>query len=171
MKQESKNRNLSTAVVVLLTAALLLAVDQVIKYFVLRDLKPIGSVTVIPGLLELAYVENTGAAFGLFKNAVWFIVGITVIAAVVILVLLFRYRRHTFFSYTTSALLIAGGFGNLIDRIVHGFVVDYIHVLFFGYVFNFADCCITIGAVLFVIHMLFFTQKEEPTLPGESGGK
>ena len=93
----------------------------------------------------------------------WLVVPITVAATVAIAVLLFRYKRHTFFSYATSALLIAGGIGNLIDRIAYGFVVDFIHVLFFDYIFNFADCCITVGAVLFVIHVLFFTRSEEDT--------
>ena len=51
----------------------------------------------------------------------------------------------------------------MIDRIAYGFVVDFIHVLFFDYIFNFADCCITVGAVLFVIHVLFFTRSEEDT--------
>ena len=80
-------------------------------------------------------------------------------------------KRHSFFSYTTAALLMSGGIGNLIDRIAHGFVVDYIHVLFFDYVFNFADCCITVGAVLFVIHVLFFTREGKETLPREPGSK
>ena len=93
----------------------------------------------------------------------WLVVPITVAATVAIAVLLFRYKRHTFFSYATSALLIAGGIGNLIDRIAYSFVVDFIHVLFFDYIFNFADCCITVGAVLFVIHVLFFTRSEEDT--------
>ena len=69
----------------------------------LTALKPVGTVTVVPGLLELTYVENTGAAFGLFKNAIWLVIAVTVIAAAVILVLLFRYKHHSFFSYTTSA--------------------------------------------------------------------
>lgn len=146
LKTENKNRNTATAVVVLAVAAVLLAIDQMLKYFVLRDLRPVGTVTVIPGLLELTYVENTGAAFGLFKQVMWLVVAVTVVATVAIIVLLFRYKRHSFFSYTTAALLMAGGIGNLIDRIAHGFVVDYIHVLFFDYVFNFADCCITVGA-------------------------
>lgn len=163
MKSECKNRNTFTAVAVIVVAAILLAMDQIIKYFVLTKLKPMGTVTVIPGLLEFTYVENTGAAFGLFKNIMWLVVPITVAATVAIAVLLFRYKRHTFFSYATSALLIAGGIGNLIDRIAYGFVVDFIHVLFFDFIFNFADCCITVGAVLFVIHVLFFTRSEEDT--------
>ena len=131
---------------------------QAIKFLVLRFLAPSGRIEVIPGLLELTYVENTGAAFGLFKNMMWMVVAITVVVSAAIVVLLFRYRHHTLLSYATSALLVAGGIGNLIDRFLHGFVVDYIHVLFFDYIFNLADCCITVGAVLFVLHVLFFSQ-------------
>ena len=156
----------------LLAAALLLAADQVLKVLVLRQLKPLGSpVTAVPGLLEFTYVENTGAAFGLFQNVLWLVILVTLVASLVILVLLFRYRHHTFLSYATSALLLAGGVGNLLDRFIHGFVVDYIHVLFFDYVFNFADCCITVGAVLFVIHVLFFTREGKETLPREPESK
>lgn len=158
LKSNACNRGLTTAVLVLLAAVVLLVVDQVIKYFVLRYLEPVGTVKVLPGLLEFTYVENTGAAFGLFQNVLWLVILVTLVASLVILVLLFRYRHHTFLSYATSALLLAGGVGNLLDRFIHGFVVDYIHVLFFDYIFNFADCCITVGAVLFVLHVLFFTQ-------------
>lgn len=170
LKSEKKNRSVATAIFVLVAAVVLLAIDQILKYFVLQDLKPIGAVTVIPGLLEFAYVENTGAAFGLFKNFMWFVVAVTLAVSAVIIVLLFRYKHHTFLSYATSALLIAGGLGNLIDRILHGFVVDYIHVLFFDYIFNFADCCITVGAVLFVLHVLFFSRdhQEKESLPQET---
>ena len=54
---------------------------------------------------------------------------LTVVATAAITVMLFRYKRHSFLSYATSALLISGGIGNLIDRILHGYVIDYIHVL------------------------------------------
>ena len=161
LKSERNHQSTGTAVLTLAAAAVLLAVDQILKSFVVQSLKPVNAVTVIPGLLELVYVENTGAAFGLFKSVMWLVVAVTVVATAAIAVMLFRYKRHSFLSYATSALLISGGIGNLIDRILHGYVIDYIHVLFFDYVFNFADCCITVGAVLFVIHVLFFTGKGE----------
>ena len=145
----------------LAVAAVLLAADQVLKYFVLRDLKPVQSVPILSGLLELSYIENTGAAFGLFKNMMWFVFLITAVAFIVILILLFRYGKHTFFSYAASALLMAGGIGNLLDRLFYGFVVDFIHVLFFDYIFNFADCCVTVGVVLFVIHVLLLSLREK----------
>ncbi len=156
------------ALLVLAAAALLLAVDQITKGAVLERLKPIGAVTVIPGLLEFSYVENTAAAMGLFGGLIWLVVLVTVVTCVAILVLLFRYKGHTFFSYMTSALLLAGGVGNLLDRIQYGYVVDFIHVLFFQYVFNFADCCVTVGAVCFVLHHLMLSRREKERQQAEA---
>ena len=168
LKTENKNRNTATAVVVLAVAAVLLAIDQMLKYFVLRDLRPVGTVTVIPGLLELTYVENTGAAFGLFKQVMWLVVAVTVVATVAIIVLLFRYKRHSFFSYTTAALLMSGGIGNLIDRIAHGFVVDYIDFRIIHYaIFNFADSCVVVGAVLLCLYLIRLELRESKAKKGQ----
>ncbi len=161
MKVEKISRRRLYGGLALAAAALLLAVDQLLKYYVLLYLKPLGAVTVLDSLLEFSYVENTGAAFGLFKNVVWFVIAVTIAAFLVITILLFRYRGHTVFSYIASVLLIAGGLGNLLDRILYGFVVDFIHVMFFDYVFNFADCCVTVGAALFVLHVLVVSYREK----------
>lgn len=160
MEQEKQRSGIRRGIAVLLTAVLLFALDQISKLFVLVYLVPLERVTVIPGLLELSYLENTGAAFGLFKNQIWLVVAVTLAAVAAITALLFRYQGHTFFTYAASALLIAGGLGNLLDRILYGFVVDFIHVLFFPYIFNFADCCVTVGACLFVIHVLVLARRE-----------
>ncbi len=164
MKQGNRNRKVVRAVIALAAAVLLLAVDQITKYYVLLGLKPAGSVTVIGGLLEFSYVENTGAAFGILKDHMWIVIVVTLAAFTVIPILLFRYRNHTFFSLAASALLLAGGIGNLIDRVRLGFVVDFIHVLFFPYIFNFADCCVTVGAVLLVIHVVLLSYRENKPL-------
>ena len=151
---------------VLLAAALLLAADQVLKVLVLRQLKPLGSpVTAIPGLLEFTYVENRGVAFGLLQNQIWFVGPITLALVVVISVLLFRYQGHSFFSYAASALLLSGGVGNLVDRLLYGYVVDYIHVLFFPYVFNFADCCVVVGTILLAVWLLFLEGRDRKVPP------
>lgn len=161
MEGNKRNSRVFRGIALLGAAVLLLVVDIIAKRCVLRYLKPVGSVPLIDGFLEFSYVENTGAAFGLFKNVMWLIILITVVAVAAISLLLFRYQSHTFFSYASCALLIAGGIGNLLDRILYGFVVDYIHVLFFDYIFNFADCCVTVGAVLFVIHVLLISVREK----------
>ncbi len=161
MKQMKKDRRALYGIAVLAATALLLAADQILKHFVLLYLKPQGSVTVVKGFLELTYVENTGAAFGLLKNQIWLVKVITVAAFAAMVFLLFRYKNHTVFSYITLALLLSGGIGNLLDRIFYGFVVDFIHVLFFDYIFNFADCCITVGAVLVVFHVFLVSRREQ----------
>lgn len=161
MKEKKNFSRLACGVIALISAAVLLGIDQLTKYFVLQNLKPVGSVTVIGGLLEFTYVENTGAAFGLFKNSMLFVLVLTLVAFIAIAVVLFKYKNHTALSYIASTLLLAGGIGNLIDRLLYRFVVDFIHVMFFDYVFNFADCCVTVGAVLFVLHVLLISYREK----------
>lgn len=139
--------------------AVLTVVDQIIKYFVVQNLKPVDSFTVIPNLLEFRYLENSGAAFGVFQNMTWFFSVMTAIISIFILVFLFRYKKHTFLTYAASVLIVAGGLGNLIDRIFLGYVVDFIHVMFFDYIFNFADCMVVVGVILLAIYVLFFADK------------
>lgn len=161
MKQEKKSHLALRGVIALAFSALLLAADQIIKYYVRLLLKGSEPFTVIGGLLEFTYLENSGAAFGLFREQIWLLMAIAFLAFLLIAALLFFYRNHTAFSYCAAILLIAGGIGNMIDRFLYGFVIDFIHVMFFDYVFNFADCCITVGTVLFVIHVLVISYREK----------
>lgn len=138
-------------------AALVVVVDQVIKYFVLLYLEPVGRVTAIPHLLDLVYVENTGVAFGMFSNMRWLFVVITAFVIVVFIILLFKSGKDSRLFSISAALIVGGGVGNLIDRVLRGFVVDYLQLSFFSPVCNFADYCITIGTVLLIIYLLFFS--------------
>ena len=160
MEVKKPSRVLQKPVFVLITALLLFAADQIIKRYVLLYLRPTGTITVINGLLDLAYIENTGAAFGTLQNSGLTLIVLSCIAYLMIILLLFKYKNHTVFSYASAALLLGGGLGNMLDRIQLGFVVDFIYVLFFPFVFNFADCCITVGAVLFIIHVMLTTREE-----------
>ena len=146
---------------ILVLIAVLTAVDQFLKMLVITNLKPIGTVEFIPGLLSFSYVENFGVAFGMMSGMAWIIIALTTLVLVGLLVYIFRYKYHTFLSYASCTLIVAGGIGNLIDRVAFGYVVDYIYVQFFPYVFNFADCCVVVGAVLFAVWYLFFKEKKE----------
>lgn len=154
-------------ITVLVVSALLIAVDQITKYVVENELKGKGrpAVPVIPGLLELTYLENPAAAFGLLGDVIGLVMVLTLLVAAGIVVALFRYNKHSVFSYLAAALLLAGGLGNLIDRMTRGYVVDFIHVEFFGYIFNVADCCVTVGACFLVLHyfLAMHREKQEPT--------
>ena len=133
---------------------------QIIKYLVVENLKPNGVITAIPGFLQFVYVENTGAAFGMFDDFTMILTIITAICIVVVLAAMILYQKHTFFSRAASILIISGGIGNLIDRFLLGYVVDYIQVSFFPPIFNLADCFVVVGVIFFLIHFLFFMERD-----------
>ncbi len=140
--------------IILGISAVLAVIDQIIKYFVLRDLAPVGSVSVIDNVLSLVYVENRGIAFGMFQNMTWLFSVFTVVLIGVFLYLIIRKKLTGKLFYLSSMLIIGGGVGNLIDRMFRGYVVDYLALSFFPPVCNFADYCVTIGAVLFAVVIL-----------------
>ena len=131
--------------------------NQIIKYFVLTYLQPVGSVTAIDGLLDFTYVENRGVAFGMFSDMRWLFVAVTAVLIAIIIYIMFKKKPSGKMFYISAALIIGGGIGNLIDRIFYGFVVDYISVSFFPPVCNFADYCITVGTLLLIVYVLFFS--------------
>ena len=143
--------------VALLIAAVIVLADQIIKFFVLSELKPIGTVKVIDGVFNLTYVENRGVAFGIFQDMRWVFVAVTCILLFLIIFYLFKKRPKGKLFYICAGMIIGGGVGNLIDRLVHGYVVDYLAVSFFPPVCNFADYCITIGVFILVIYVIFFS--------------
>ena len=143
--------------VALLIAAVIVLADQIIKFFVLNELKPIGTVKVIDGVFNLTYVENRGVAFGIFQDMRWVFVAVTCILLFLIIFYMFKKRPKGKLFYICAGMIIGGGVGNLIDRLVHGYVVDYLAVSFFPPVCNFADYCITIGIFILVIYVIFFS--------------
>lgn len=141
--------------------ALLVAVDQIIKLIVLKYLEPVESVTVIKNFLSLTYVENTGAAFGSFSEYTDLLSIFTAIVLVVGLIYLLTGKIKSKIIYATATMILAGGMGNLIDRLFRGFVVDYIEPLFVNFaVFNFADILVTVGASILIVYMIYDIIKD-----------
>ena len=99
---------------VLFLAAAVVLSDQLIKIAVVQFLKPVGSVTAIPGLLDLVYVENTGAAFGLFADQRWVFIALTIIFVIVLIAVLFRLKITSKIYFTAMFLILGGAVGNLI---------------------------------------------------------
>ncbi|WP_294466748.1 signal peptidase II [uncultured Ruminococcus sp.] len=141
----------------LIIGAVLVIIDQIIKYFVSVYLQPVGSVSVIDNLFSLTYVENKGVAFGMFSDMRWVFVALTSVLLAIIIFYMFKKRPKGKFFYVCAALIIGGGIGNLIDRIFYGYVIDYLSFSFFPPVCNFADYCITAGTIMLVIYLLFFS--------------
>jgi len=134
----------------------LVAADQLIKRWAMRVLQPAGTIKVLP-FLSLTYVENRGAAFGIFAGQRWLLSAVSIL---VVAACFWCLARRIFATRTENlcvALVAAGGAGNLIDRLLRGYVVDYldINALFSYPMFNLADCCVVIGAILFLLLTLF----------------
>lgn len=142
----------------------LLVLDQFTKYLAVTHLKNKPSITLIENWLNLTYVENSGAAFGMFQNATIFFAVITILVVFGILYYLLReVNNNDIFLNLTLVIIMAGAIGNLIDRLRLGFVIDFIHSPLGGIynfpVFNFADMYITISAILIIIYTLFIEGK------------
>ena len=144
-------------------AAVLVALDQLVKYLVVQNI-PLGEhVPFLPYLLDLTYVENTGAAFSLFSDHTWILALISLVMSVLLALAVWKPLFRHPFGRTALALLLAGAVGNLIDRALQGYVVDMFHVLFMEFaVFNVADICVVVGGIAAVAYYLLLMDKLEP---------
>ena len=138
-----------------ISIAVLTAVDQVIKFVVERYLQPIGSAEFINGFIGWNYVRNTGAAFGSFSQSTTLLSIVTGIVILAGIVLIATEKIKSKFYLTCAVMVISGGLGNLMDRVLKGYVVDFIEVQFTDFaVFNFADILVTVGAIAIMIYVI-----------------
>ncbi len=142
--------------------AAIAAADQLIKLAVLASSLVSGGIyTVIPDILQLRYVENTGAAFSLFSGKTELLSVFTAVVLLAGFVLIFTNKIKSKLVLTSVVMLMGGGLGNLIDRVFRHFVVDYIEVLFVDFaVFNFADCFVTVGEFILIGYLLYDIIKD-----------
>jgi signal peptidase II len=130
----------------LIVAALVVALDQLSKLWIDAN-RP--QMELLPGFLDLVYVENTGAIFGLFHSHTEVFIALGIAASVVILVFLYYFPPATTVGVLSFALILSGAVGNLIDRIRLGYVIDFISIhlqeLFRWPAFNIADAALTVG--------------------------
>ena len=186
-KTYREHGNSKTNIIFFIVFVLLVFIDQAGKraaYLFLRD----ADIELVPGVLELHYLENKGAAWGMMQNQTWILITITAIVLIVIACVFFRLSRlsNAKFSNGTPAngtysnescstghnflflrfclvLLAAGALGNLIDRIMNHYVIDFIYVSLIDFpVFNFADCFVSISAVL-ILYCILFRYKDMDT--------
>lgn len=146
-----------------LSVLLLLLLDQITKYSAQGFLAGKKSVSVLPGIFELFYLENRGAAFGMFANrqAFFILVALVMTAAAVYVYLRLPQEKHYDLLRFVCVLIAAGALGNMLDRIIHGYVIDFLYVSLIDFpVFNVADCYVCIGAVLGVL-AIFTLYKED----------
>ena len=139
----------------------LILLDQFAKRWAAGSLQGHKDIILVRGVLQLRYIENRGAAFGILQNSRLFFIILTVVFAVVITAFYVSYyKKHAGIALVLLySFLMAGAVGNFIDRLVHGFVVDFIYFSLIDFpVFNVADIYITCSCVLIIIY-LFISEK------------
>lgn len=138
--------------------ALTVLLDQATKLITTVCLEVGETVKVIPGLINFTHIKNTGAAWGMFSDARWIFLLVSAAAIILLPILLYKYRKvHFLFGFSLS-LIIGGAIGNMIDRLFaeNGGVTDFIEFAFIDFpIFNVADICVCVGAVLMFIYLAF----------------
>ncbi|MBQ6419839.1 MAG: signal peptidase II [Clostridia bacterium] len=153
-------------IVQLIAIGVLIGLDQLIKRAVELRLKGAGTKVLIKGVLGLRYAENTGAAFSLFNSSTAALSVVTAVAMLAGLVALFVIKKKALIYEITVPLIIAGGAGNLIDRLTRGYVIDYIMTLFVNFpIFNFADCLITCSCIAIMIWLIYEIVRDSKPKP------
>lgn len=155
----------------LLSVLVLTGADQLLKVLVVRHLKDGDPLVLIPKVLQLHYTENDGAMMGMLQGKTTLMVLLALVVFVVLLYVIFSKKIRFGLVYCALVGVLAGGLGNLIDRIFRGFVIDYIEVLFVRfYIFNFADCLITVGALAIIIYELYDLVRQRKTQKEQTDG-
>lgn len=147
-----------------LLLAFLVAIDQLTKYAAVQNLKGKPAIPLIDGILELNYLENRGAAFGLLQNQKNFFVVVAIVFLVVIFYVLVKAPKEKKYDKLNLLLMIiaSGAVGNLIDRLRADYVVDFIYIVLIDFpIFNVADIYVSVGTAVLAVLILFYYKEEE----------
>lgn len=146
----------------LLGIAALVALDQVTKYLAVVYLAPVGTLPFLPGVMELRYVVNDGMAFSMLSGNRWFLLIATGLVMAVLLGYLIWKKPESRLERAALVLVLAGGLGNFIDRLLHGYVVDFFATTFIDFaVFNVADCFVCVGVGLLLLAVLLEERRKK----------
>lgn len=144
---------------------LLILADQAVKYWAVSKLKKIpGGITLIPGVLELQYLENRGMAFGMLQGRQMLFLVLCIAFCAVLLWLFIKIPKTGYYFplILVGGVLAGGAAGNFIDRAFRGYVVDFIYVSLINFpVFNLADIYVVCGGIALVILVLFHYRDED----------
>lgn len=148
----------------MLALVLLVAIDQITKYFAVITLKNKPSIPIIAKVLELSYLENRGAAFGLLQNQKFFFLFVGIIMLLVILFVLCKVPDKKKYNkmHVLLVMIAAGAIGNMIDRIRLDYVVDFISFVLINFpIFNVADMYVTISMIGLAFLILFVYKEDD----------
>lgn len=159
--------------IIVLTIILIL-LDQITKLLVTLNINLNTGISLIPSFFSLVYVQNTGAAWGMFSSGTIILALLSVIFLAFFVKYIIDRKDMDNFEVVISSMLIGGIVGNLIDRLVRGYVVDFFSFKIFSYnfpIFNVADCFIVISIILLLFKIYFLDKKKKVVNLDDSEGK
>ncbi|MGF9965595.1 signal peptidase II [Bacillus rhizoplanae] len=145
-----------------LIALFVIVIDQVSKWIIVKEMEYGQSIPIIDNVLYITSHRNTGAAWGILENRMWFFYVITVIFVIFIVIYMQKYAKTDKLLGISLGLILGGAIGNFIDRVFRKEVVDFIHTYIFSYnfpVFNVADSALCVGVTLIIIQTLLEGKK------------
>ena len=161
-----KNKTIGLGILLAVFSLLLAGIDQLTKWLAVTYLKPVGSVPLIKigetEWLNLTYCENTGMSFSLLEGQMVILIALPIILIALVEWYIFSGKVKAKPPLFALAALAGGGFGNLIDRVFQGYVVDFIDVKIINFaIFNFADICAVLGGIFTVLFFILEDKKDK----------
>lgn len=145
----------------LIISILIIVADQLTKYLVVLNM-PVGDTAFSLGLFDITYVKNEGAAFSMLSGRMSILSIISIVFCIGVVIYWIKKKPTHPLLCTSVMMLFSGAFANAIDRILRGFVVDFIHTTFINFpVFNIADIAITVGAGLLILYETLFDKEDK----------
>ena len=141
-----------------------IGLDQITKQLAVLYLKEKAAISILPGIFELFYLENHGAAFGILQGQKIFLIAVTAVTMILLIYLYTRIPedRHYFYIRMIILLLVSGAIGNFIDRCLNNYVIDFFYFKLIDFpVFNVADIYVSIAAILLVLLFCFYYKEED----------
>lgn len=164
MNNKKKLQKIRILIIDIIIMAVLIGLDQFTKYLAVIHLKDKPAYKIINGILELNYLENRGAAFGMLQNQIVFFIFVEVIVLSVIAYILYKTPVHKKYNrmHMLLSLIAAGAIGNMIDRIRLDYVVDFIYIVLINFpIFNLADIYVSFSTVILVLALLFYYKEDD----------
>ncbi|GEL12520.1 lipoprotein signal peptidase [Lapidilactobacillus concavus] len=153
-------------ILIILIGLAVMGADQLLKNWITNNVSYGSADQLLPGVISLTKIHNSGAAWSMLEGKTWFFYLVGAVALVILIPLLVQaYRKKMSLVYFSGLILIiVGAIGNLIDRVINGYVVDMFQLDFINFpIFNVADLSLTVGVILLFIYVIFLDREEEVT--------
>ena len=149
-------------IIAAIVSVLILVADQITKYIVTVNMTLGESRPFLKGLIDFVYIYNEGGAWGFLSGYQWILLTITAIIIIIFITVLIKYGMNDKLLFWSICLVLSGGLGNMIDRIVNGYVTDFLYFELINFpVFNVADCYVVVSAIAAMLLILFYYKEED----------